>query len=106
MITAGAFSHNQRCSEEARIKIEKKYADIIEETDLFSRKTVSFQTSKNATLHRWIKYREGFSAKLVENLLEEFNIKHGETILDPFAGSCTTLLIGKINGINAVDLPP
>lgn len=100
----GAFSHDQICNESARIKIEEKYTDIIEETDKFSRKTVSFQASKISTLHRWFKYREGFSSKLVEILLDEFGTKPGDSILDPFSGSCTTLLEAKLTGINAIGI--
>lgn len=100
----GAFSHGLVNSETARAELESRYSSIIEATDRFTRKTVSFQGNKVATLHSWFKYREGFSAELVELLLEEFGIKSGDMILDPFAGSCTTLLQAKMLGINAVGI--
>lgn len=96
-----AFSHNQVCSEDARIEIEERYSDLLEETDKFNRQLVSFQANKTELLHNWVKYREGFSAALVEMMFDEFGLNPGDTVLDPFAGSCTTLLVAKMLGINA-----
>jgi DNA modification methylase len=45
-----------------------------------------------------LKYKESFSADLVEHLLEEFKIQVGDTILDPFVGSRTILLVCKTKG--------
>ena len=99
-----SFSHDGTCDESARIALEERYKSLLEETNKFSRRTVSFQANKIETLHNWFKYREGFSAELVEILLNEFNINHTHSILDPFAGSCTTLLEAKLNSINAVGI--
>lgn len=96
------FSHGQVCNETARLELEQLYAGIIEETDRFSRKTVSFQANKKALLHNWFKYREGFSAELVSLLLADFDVHPGNTVLDPFAGSCTTLLESKLSGLNSI----
>lgn len=98
----GSFSHDGVCDETERLNLERVYRGIIEETNRFSRKIVSFQANKTRLLHGWIKYREGFSAELVEILLEEFGIGPGQTVLDPFAGSCTTLLVAKMMGVNSV----
>ena len=75
---------------------------LLDETDRFNRQLVSFQASKTEMLHGWISYREGFSAELVERLLDEFGVAPGDSIIDPFAGSCTTLLTAKMLGIDAV----
>ncbi len=88
----GAFSHDGVCDEEERQALEEKFAAIICETERFSRKTVSFQANKVEALHNWVHYREGFSAELVERLLDELCVQENQTVLDPFAGSCTTLL--------------
>lgn len=100
----GRFSHDGVCSEEARLALEEEYGQLLEETDEFDRQLVSFQANKTETLHSWIKYREGFSSELVEILIDKFDIKPGDTVLDPFAGSSTTLLVAKMLGINAVGI--
>ncbi len=98
------FSHGGVCSEDARIALETRYSHLLEETDEFNRQLVSFQANKTGVLHSWIKYREGFSASLVEILLAKFGIAPEDTILDPFAGSCTTLLVAQMLGINSVGI--
>lgn len=98
------FSHDKVCSEDARIALDERYVDFFEETDKFNRQLVSFQANKTEVLHSWMKYREGFSASLVEALIQELAIEPGEVILDPFAGSATTLLVAKMLSINAVGI--
>ncbi len=98
------FSHGGVCSEHARIVLEGRYKRLMEETDEFNRRIVSFQANKTKVLHSWIKYREGFSDSLVEILIEKFGVGPGDTILDPFAGSCTTLLVAQMLGVNSVGI--
>jgi len=103
-LTHAGFSHDAVCPETARVALEQEYGYLLEESNTFNRQLVSFQGNKTERLHGWVKYREGFSAELVESLLGEFNIKSGDTVLDPFAGSCTTLLVAQALGINAVGI--
>jgi DNA modification methylase len=98
------FSHNKTCRQDARVALEKSYSALLEETDEFNRQLVSFQANKTEVLHSWIKYREGFSANLVEILLKKLGLGPGDTVLDPFAGSCTTLLVANMLGVNAVGI--
>jgi site-specific DNA-methyltransferase (cytosine-N4-specific) len=95
--SAGAF-----CEESARKALEEKYINMMEVTDKFNRKSVSYQLSKNESLHRWLKYKEGFSTDLVETLFAEMGIKKGDTVLDPFLGSGTTSLVAQLHGINSI----
>lgn len=55
-----------------------------------TRKLVSFQANKTRAHYRWYKYKEAFSADLVEYLFCKYKVKKGK-ILDPFAGAGTAL---------------
>lgn len=88
----------------ARVDLERKYRHLLYPTTRFNRQIVSYQANKSARMHRWFKYKEGFSAKLVRKLLEEFKIKPPQSILDPFAGVSTTLLVAQELGINATGI--
>ena len=96
------FSADNFGEQSARMSLEKKLIDITVVSDKFNRQSVSYQLSKNDALHRWLKYKEGFSADLVKRLIKEFEIKEGDTILDPFVGSGTTSLVCKMQGINSI----
>jgi DNA modification methylase len=99
-----AYENDGVTSCEARISLELNYAPLLTPTDEFNRKLVSYQANKQARLHNWLKYKEGFSAQLVENLLNKFGINSGKQILEPFAGSATTLLVAMELGIDAVGI--
>lgn len=99
-----SFSHEGVCPQAARLALEEQYRALLQETDRFSRKLVSYQGNKREFVHGWIRYKEGFSAQLVEMLIREFGIEPEHTLLDPFAGSATTLLVAKSLGINAVGI--
>ncbi len=59
-------------------------------------------------VQRWAPYVQGFSADFVDEMLQRYNIRPGQRVLDPFAGSGTVLVSAKIKGIDAigVDLAP
>ena len=96
------FSADNVNPQEERIKLEDKYWSITEITDKFNRQSVSYQLSKKDRLHRWLKYKEGFSAELVRILLNDFGTQTGQNVLDPFMGSGTTALVARMNGMNSV----
>lgn len=89
---------------DARVDLELKYSDLLITTAEFNRKLVSYQGNKKIRFHSWLKYKEGFSAELVDILLDKFGIMSGQTILDPFAGSGTTLLVAQTRGVNALGI--
>ena len=103
-VVRNEFSHANLTAESERLELERVYGSLLYETDRFSRQLVSFQANKTEILHRWIKYREGFSAALVQLLLDEFGIRPGHRVLDPFAGSGTTLLVSMLLGIDATGI--
>lgn len=96
------FSANSLHTSDARKKLEEKYFPLIEVTEDFNRKSVSFQLSKKEAIHGWLKYKEGFSADLVNKFLKEFGCKKDDIILDPFMGSGTTALVAILNDMNSV----
>jgi DNA modification methylase len=65
-----------------------------------SRRLVSFQANKTRPVYRWYPFKEAFSAALVEYLLHQYQITSGQ-MLDPFAGSGTTLFVARAMGIDA-----
>lgn len=65
-----------------------------------TRSLVSFQANKARPVHRWYKYKEAFSATLVEYLFERYKVTAGK-LLDPFAGIGTALFTASSLGIDA-----
>lgn len=65
-----------------------------------TRLLVSFQANKTRPIYRWYKYKEAFSASLVELLLQKYRLNQGK-ILDPFAGSGTALFATSDLGLDA-----
>ncbi|MDM8561444.1 hypothetical protein, partial [Candidatus Parabeggiatoa sp. HSG14] len=65
-----------------------------------TRKLVSFQANKTHTHYRWYKYKEAFSADLVEYLFSKYDVNKGK-ILDPFSGVGTALFAGYDLGYDA-----
>ena len=96
------FSADDKCQQSERRALEEKYWDITEVTEKFNRQSVSYQLSKHDCLHGWLKYKEGFSAALVRQLLSDFKVKENDLVIDPFMGSGTTALVSTLNGINSI----
>lgn len=96
------FSANRAFRSIEREKIEDKYIKLTTITERFNRQSVSYQLSKNDVLHRWLKYKEGFSANLVMEIMKEFGIKEKNLLMDPFMGSGTTALCATFAGINSI----
>lgn len=96
------FSANNAYPQEARQELEERYWPITEVTERFNRQSVSYQLSKKDCLHRWLKYKEGFSAELVRLLLDDFHLQKGDIVADPFMGSGTTALVSILNGYNSL----
>lgn len=65
-----------------------------------TRQMVSFQANKTRPLYRWYKYKEAFSASLVEYFLNTYGISRGK-LLDPFAGSGTAIFVASNSGFDA-----
>lgn len=64
----------------------------------------TFKDSLRAPIHRWFAYPAGFSYKAVEHAINEYRIRPGQTIYDPFAGTGTTNIVAKQLGINSIGI--
>ena len=83
--------------------LKQKFASQFTIVPFLNRQLVSFQANKARSSYRWFKYKEAFSASLVEELLKSEKILNGP-ILDPFAGSGTALFVASALGIDATGI--
>lgn len=81
-------------------RTESRYNGHLKTENALSRGLVSFQANKTRSVYRWYKFKEAFSADLVEYLLDRYGIKNG-VLLDPFAGSGTALFASSSAGVSA-----
>ena len=94
--TLEALGHIERLNFEA----ETRWADKLRIDKSLTRALVSFQANKGRAVYRWFKYKEAFSAELIEHLLSKYRIASG-VLLDPFAGSGTALFVAGGLGMKA-----
>ena len=80
--------------------LNKYFKQVLRVEKSLTRQVVSFQANKDKNAYRWYKYKEAFSAELVEYLLLNNKIPKGR-ILDPFAGVGTTLFAAAQTGFSA-----
>lgn len=81
-------------------RLKERFANKFSVEPSLNRQLVSFQANKSRPVYRWYKYKEAFSAALVEHLLQKYEVTSG-AILDPFAGSGTALFAASEMGITA-----
>lgn len=84
--------------ENANREHERRWASKLVTTSAFTRSLVSFQANKGRAVYRWFKYKEAFSAGLIEHLLHKYCPAKG-VLLDPFAGSGTALFVAGALGM-------
>jgi len=84
-------------------KLEKRFRDTLVVNHDLNRTLVSFQANKKTPVYRWYKFKEGYSSALVNYILDKLDIKAGK-VIDPFAGSGTTLFASAERGIDAVGI--
>lgn len=64
-------------------------------------KLVSYSPTSKLPIHRWFKYREGYSVDLIDHIIEE---RKEKVVLDPFCGSGTSLLSSKLHNIESIGI--
>ena len=63
---------------------------------------ITFRSNESLPVHRWWPYVQGYSAEFVAGVLASAELPHSATVLDPFAGSGTTLVEARRAGARAV----
>jgi DNA modification methylase len=61
----------------------------------------TFQDSLRAPIHRWFTYPAGFSFRAVEEAFRLYQIRLGNVVYDPFAGTATTNVVARQAGVNS-----
>src|SRR3989338_8855377 len=82
-------------------KLESRFRDKLTINRDLKRTLVSFQANKKTPGYRWYKFKEGYSSALVDYTLDKLGIKSGK-VLDPFAGSGTSLFASAERGLDTV----
>jgi hypothetical protein len=86
------------------LKLLNKYSKIMGVDAALNRKMVSFQANKSMPFYRWYKYKEGFSANLVNYYIHKQGIDNTKMALDPFAGSGAALFAASDLGIDSTGI--
>ena len=78
------------------IGLEERYA--IEDAQCKYQRLVNFSANIQVPFHQWFKYREGFAAELIQELIKMSGAQDDEVIIDPFCGSGTTNVVAAMRG--------
>ncbi len=63
---------------------------------------ITFRSNEREPVHRWWPYVQGYSAEFVRGALASHDAGRGSVVLDPFAGSGTTLVEARRAGATAI----
>jgi hypothetical protein len=69
-----------------------------------SRNTSNSVESTDRAFHDWYRFVLSFPPHLVRDYLRDFQLKEGDTILDPFCGTGTTIVEAKLNQFRGIGL--
>ena len=70
-VVSGAITRVEKLNSEA----EARWTDKLRVDNSLTRAMVSFQANKGKAVYRWFKYKEAFSAGLVEHLLSRYRFQ-------------------------------
>jgi DNA modification methylase len=106
-VTVISLSRTERAAlghiEELNSQLSARFDDRLQVQPSLTRQLVSFQANKERPGYRWFKFKEAFSASLIEHLIYGNAIRKGP-VLDPFAGMGTTVFAASTLGIDAVGI--
>ncbi len=83
------------------VELTEEFKSQFSIAPFLSRKIVSFQGNKDKPAYNWYKYKEAFSAGLVEYFLSNYEGGTQGKVLDPFAGIGTALFAASEQNIHA-----
>jgi hypothetical protein len=80
------------------------YETITEDEMQRSDTSSTFADNLSLPIHRWFRYSAGFSATWARQLIEQEKANGRRTVLDPFAGSGTTIIEGEGAGLSSIGI--
>ena len=82
---------------------EKKFKVVYPENSNATYESIlNYSTEKDNPFQRWYRYKEGFSIQFIEKIVEEYGSNDMEVLMDPFAGSGTTVLAANRMGLKGI----
>lgn len=75
-----------------------------EEAEQFRNSLANKVTEADQAFHNWYRFVLSFPPHLVRDYINKFGLKTGQTILDPFSGTGTSVLESKLNGLNGIGI--
>ena len=84
-----------------RRSLHERFKDRLSVNTALTPKMVSYRGNYDAPGFRWMRYKEGFSRGLIEDLIESVKPR---SVLDPFSGIGTTPLVAAGKGLRATAL--
>lgn len=103
MININIFNGDIGSIQNTDTKLAKHFSTKLQTNRELTRALVSFQANKNEPGYRWFKFKEGFSAALVNYVFGKLSITTGR-VIDPFAGSGATLFAAAARGLDATGI--
>ena len=98
-----AIALTSSASSQERTALLNRFLPKIQSNPSLDRTLVSFQANRKVPFYSWFKYKEGFSASLVESLTRKF-VGTERVLLDPFAGAGTALFVSRSMGWDSVGI--